>query len=211
MHLIGEWWEMKFKTKYVLAFATVLCMVIVPAMSQDNDRAGMNGMQDNGMVQPGNQGLNTFQSPAPFDQGNGNGIAPPHEEKKFLGCNTLPMNPKDKKPIDKTVPDNHPPNKPEGSVGPAPANPEQPSRMDPAGWVYQGKEPMNKEFGINPANPGRNMGPRPIMHDSQKGKAPEKAPEKSIMMDWHKKIPRPLMESYHRGMPPIKSIMGHLI
>jgi len=214
---------MVFKVEYILALAVAMCIIIVPAMSQGDSPGGMNGAPGLGMGQPEDHGLDALQDPAALGQGNGNGAAPLHDDKKFLGCNTLPKNPKDKKPIDKPATDKRPPNKPDGVEGPVPSNPEESSGIDPAGWVYQGKGPMDREFGINPADPGRRMGPRPIMPDSPRGNDPKKAPKKSIMKDWHKKdprplikddhkkMPRPLMDNYHPAKPPIKSIMGHLI
>jgi hypothetical protein len=189
---------MKFKAKYILALAAALFIIIVPAISQGDDRAGMNGMQGNGIGSAGDRGLDTYQDQALWGPGNGNGNAPPKDEKKFMGCNTLPKKLLDKKPIDKPASDKH--------LGPNPKGGLEP-------WVYADKDPMNEEFGMNPADPGRRMGPRAIMPDSPQKKAPGKAPKKSVMKDWHKKLPRPrpLMETYHPVKPPIKSIMGHLI
>ncbi|MDD1761319.1 MAG: hypothetical protein LUQ59_03720 [Methanothrix sp.] len=191
---------MKFKTSCILAAAIVLCIIIVPAMSQGDDRAGMNGMQGNGMGPAEDHAFDTFQDSAPLGQGNGQ--APPDDEKKFKGCNTMPKKMKDKKPIDKPAPDKNAPDKPEGFEGAPSDNP--------------GQAPGVGEFGIGPADPNRPRDLRSILPGSPHGKAPAKNPMKSIMKDWHmknwhKKTPRPLMENYFQAKPPVKSIMDHQI
>jgi len=158
----------------------------MPALSQGFGRGGENDMQGNNMGPAQNQEMASGQGFAPegMDDGNGQGQAP--VEPRFRGCSTLPQDINAKKPI----------SKPPANPGLAPDNGQAP-------WVYAGQEGGNGGPDAHPPDADRRDGLRPILPDSP----PRQDHRTSMMGDWHKPMPRPLMGDHLPEMPPMKSIM----
>lgn len=190
-------------TKLVITMV-VACILITPALSQGFGREGGNGMQGNNMGQAQDQGMNSGLGFAPDGLDNGNKQGQPPAEPKFKGCNTWQQNMNAMKLM----------NKPSANSEPAPDKEKNPNNgKDPENgqapdnghtpWVYAGQDNGNGNPGDHHADADQRNGMRSICPDSP----PRQEPRKSIMGDWHKKDPKPLIENHFQKMPPMKSIM----
>ncbi|MHB8119374.1 MAG: hypothetical protein ACYDHX_11690 [Methanothrix sp.] len=183
---------MKTKAKCILVMVAI-CILITPAFSQGDDRAGRNGNQMNEMGPAHDNGMGL----GPQDDGIGQDQAP--IEPKFKGCNTWLQEMKDKKPIKE--PFSNTPNGLENGNG---AQDGQGDKLMPWQHVEQDDERDGSAI-YGYSSKGKHAPSKSIMaHNSLKGH-----PKKSLMEKRHRKAPRPLMGINIPEMPPMKSIMNH--